>query len=59
MAYIIFVNKVSIAMNRTNTACAMIDSFFVTKEGLWFGKSNSLSNIAESEKVSMGVGCCG
>ena len=47
------------AINRTKTACAMIDSFFVTKEGLWFGKSSSLSKMAESEKVNTGVGCWG
>ena len=47
------------ARNRASTACAMMDSFLVTKEGLWSGKSSLLSRMAELENVSMGVGCRG
>ena len=57
--YISFVKRVIIARKRANTAWAMMDSFLVTKEGRWSGKSSLLSNMAELEKVSNGVGCKG
>ena len=57
--YTIFVRRDNKATNKTNIACAIIDSFLVTKEGLWLGKSSLLSNMAESENVNIGVGCWG